>query len=358
MAYRETVLVTGAGGSVGIHLVKKLLEHGFRVKATDLPGKAFPFGGYRVKDVRGDLTDPGFVEDLPYGVDHVIHAGASVDLSRTWDDLYRVNVEATVRLWEKAVELGIERFVFFSSASIYRAQERLIQETDPLDPVGSYEKSKFLAERNLMRSKIGGAATHLVILRPALVLGPHATVLMANIATVPPLCKSYLGYGLQMYGGPRTNVVHSLDVALAAIHLLKNGEDSEAYNVANDEVVRFCDFFNVACQEYGLVLLPAPPVHFPPTRIARRIAPILERPEPHFLFNRIGASLWNRLKRQHSLRGDLRPRLDREVLLYATRNSMLDSTKLKGTGFEFRFPDFRSVIRDTIEWYRTEQWIP
>ena len=80
MADRETVLVTGAAGSVGIHLVRELLAAGYRVKATDRAGRSLPFGGSRVKIVPGDLTDRPFVHDLPFGVQHVINAGALVDI--------------------------------------------------------------------------------------------------------------------------------------------------------------------------------------------------------------------------------------------------------------------------------------
>jgi len=358
MAYRETVLVTGAGGCVGTHLVKELLGGGYTVKATDLPGKPFDFGGYRVKTVRGDLTDRAFVEDLPFGVDHIIHAGASVDISLPWPDLKAVNLDATVHLWNRAVDIGIESFLFFSSGSIYRGQDRPICEADPLEPVGNYEKSKFMAERALMRSKLAGADTRLVTLRPGLIIGPFGTALMSSIATFPPLLKHYLGFGLKLYGGPRTNIVHALDAARAAVHLLKNGEDQETYNVANDEALPYCDFFNIAAREYGLTLLPAPPLFIPPRDLLKYIMPVASRPEGFWAINIATEKLWERLKKRYDLQGNLRPRIDRDIANHMLTDMVFDTSKLTAAGFECTFHDYRSAVRDVLDWYRMNRWIP
>jgi len=358
MANKETVLVTGAAGCVGTHLVRELLDAGYRVKASDLPGRNFAVGGSRVKIVTGDLKDSRFVDDLVLGVDHVIHAGAILDISLPWEVIKKVNLDAAVRLWERSVEAGIERFVFFSSASIYKGQDRPITEDDPQDPAGPYEKSKFMAEKALVRSKLAGAATHLVILRPALVIGPFGTALMATIATLPPLFKEFLGWAPRVYGGPKTNIVHALDVARAAVHLLKHGQDGQPYNVANDDAMVFSDFFNVACQEYGLSLVPFPPARFPPRKWLEAAYPVISRPGPFVLLNFAARTIWKRLQSKHRLTRDLVPKLDREVISYTLRDSVFDTARLKATGFEVRFPDYRSAIRDVLDWYRKERWIP
>jgi len=358
MAPRETVLVTGAGGCVGSQLVTELLKAGYRVKASDLPGRPFAFGGSRVKEVRGDLADLAFVDDLPLGVDYVIHAGASVDISQPWDRLKTVNLDATVKLFERSIEAGIERFVFFSSGSIYKGQGRPIVEADPQEPAGPYEKSKFLAEKALVRGKQTASGMRLVILRPALIIGPFGTALLATIATLPPMFQHYLGFAPRACGGPLTNVVHALDVARAAVHLLEHGKDCEAYNVANDDVLRFSEFLNVACEEYGVPVLPFPLVRFPPKEVMQQLLPIAGRPELFWALNRSVEVLWRRIERKHNLAGVLRPRFDAGSMSYTVRDAAFDTTKLKETGFECRFTDYRSAIRDVIEWYREHKWIP
>lgn len=358
MAKRETILVTGAGGAVGSQLVVELLAAGYKVRATDLPGKPFPFGGSRVKAVRGDLRDPKFVAELPYGADHIIHAGAALDIGLPWSVLKAVNLDATELLWERAVELGVGKFVFFSSASTYRGQDRPITEEDPQDPPGNYEKSKFLAEKMLMRSKLGGAKTHLVILRPALIIGPLGTALMATIACAPPILKEYLGFAPKLYGGSMTTVVHSLDVARAALFLMEKGLDGEVYNVGNEDALPFGDFYNIACQEYGLPVLPLPPIPMPSRRVVSHLMPFLTRPELFKIINTVGGGIWKHLQKKHNLTGPLSPKADKEAMSYMLSDYVFDVSKLMTTGFECRFPDYRSAIRDVLEWYKRERWIP
>lgn len=358
MAYRETVLVTGAGGGVGTYLVRELLSAGYKVKATDLPGKPFAFGGSRVKEVRGDLTDRQFVEDLPYGVDHIIHAGAALDIGLPWEVLKAVNLDATVWLWEKAVECGIERFVFFSSASTYQGQDRPIVETDPQDPAGNYENSKFLAEKALLESKRNGAEPHLTMLRPALIIGPFSTALLAAVCVAPPILKHTLGFSPRLSGGPKTNAVHALDVARAALFVLKKGEDGEIYNVAHDDVLPFSEFFNVAAEEYGMTVLPFPTVFIPPKSIMQQILPIASRPELFTALNFGSGMLWKRLRKKFSLSDDLTPKIDKEMMGYAVRDSVFDAAKLSAAGFEYTFNTYRSAIRDVLDWYVKEKWIP
>lgn len=356
---RETVLVTGGAGCVGTQLVRELLEAGYRVKATDLPGRTFTVGGARVQTVLGDLRDGQFVDTLVQGVNHVIHAGAVLDISKPWELLKQVNLDATVRLWDHSVEAGVQCFVFFSSASVYKGQDRPIREDDPLDPPGPYERSKFLAEKALLRSKQGGAATRLVILRPALIIGPFATELMAPIATLPPLFKEYLRWAPRIYGGPKTNIVHALDVARAAVHLLRHGEDGAAYNVASDDVVMFSDMVNVAFEEYGVRLIPLPFARVPSRRWLALMSPLLiSRPEVVGVINFVANILWDRLMRKYGLTGRLRPKAYAHTMSYSLRDSVFDTTKLKNTGFEVRFPDYRSIMRDVLDWYRKERWIP
>lgn len=357
MAQRDTVLVTGAGGCVGSHLVNELLAQGYQVKATDLPGKPFDFGGSRVTAMRGDLTDRKFLDDVALGVEHIIHAGAAMDTEQPWADIRAINLDATVNLWQRAVEVGVERFVFFSSGSLYRSQERPITEDDPLEPQGQFERTKFMAERTLLRSKADGAQTRLCILRPGLIIGPFGTALMSAIATYPPILKRYVGFAPKMRGGPLTNVVHALDVARAAAHLLDHGDDATIYNVANDDALPFSDFFNLSAKAYGLPVLPVP-IPFLPREVLKLAQPLLGRPELYWMFNRTAGVLWDRLKAKHELQGNLQPHVDREIATYATEDMVFDTSKIHTLGFETRFHDFRSTIRDVMDWYRTNRWIP
>ncbi len=358
MVERTTVLVTGAAGGVGTHVVRQLLKAGYLVRATDLPQRDFAFAGSRVTIVPGNLTDRRFVKDLPRGAEYIIHAAAVTDARLPWPDIEAVNVDATRRLWDAATAHGISRFVYLSSGSIYRGSDELLDESAPQEPFGNYERSKLLAEKALLRGKFAGDPMELAILRTAWVIGPFATALMASVATVPPLFKHFLGFALKARGGPRSNMVHSLDVARAAIHFMTNGEDGGIYNIANDDQLVFADYFNIACREYGLAVIPGLPLWFPSTKALSLLGKLGTRPEPVEFLNSVGKTLWARLRKQHDLSGELRPSIDVAAVHHGATNLVLDTTRAKAAGFECLFPDYRSAIRDVLERYQKVRWIP
>jgi nucleoside-diphosphate-sugar epimerase len=153
------VLVTGAGGFIGQHLVPDLLASGHTVVALSrqTPLVEHP----RLCWMRGDLTDRTMLDGLPGDVDGIIHlatagtrrhqaAGGGLDCEAV-EEITRVNVMATVALLHFASKRGVRRFVFTSSMAVYaRPPRRLpVQEDDPCYPVGSdlsYAASKLVGE--------------------------------------------------------------------------------------------------------------------------------------------------------------------------------------------------------------------
>ncbi len=358
MSARERVLVTGAAGGVGTHVVQQLLRSGYLVRATDLSGRDFAYGGSRVHIYEGNLTDARFLDSIVRGVDAIIHTAAVTDAALPWEEMVAVNVEASSRLWEQASLHGIRRFVHISSGSLYRGQSGAISESTPQEPFGNYERSKFLAEKALLRGRFASQGPELVILRPAWVIGPYATALMASVATVPPLYKHFLGFAIRARGGPRSTMVHSLDLARATIHFLSHGEDGGIYNIANDDVLEFADYFNIACSEYGLAVLPGLPLRIPSARLIGLLGPLGGRSEPVHFLNTMGARLWQTLVKKHNLLGSLEPRIDMAAVHHGLADLVLDTTRSRETGFDCLFPDYRSAIRDVLERYQRVRWIP
>ncbi len=184
-ALRDTILVTGASGSVGRAIVADLLACGYSVRATDLHDRPLDTQHPDLEFVATDLRDHSAFPKLLNGVTRVIHAAAASSVALPWASLRSINVDATTALFDAASQQGVSAFVFLSSASVYQTQRRRIKETDPLEPLDPFARSKFAAERGLLRAKQAGAATKLVVIRPALTLGPHSTALMASLATAP-----------------------------------------------------------------------------------------------------------------------------------------------------------------------------
>lgn len=165
------LLVTGANGFVGRHLVATLEGRGLAVRRA-LRAATVPAGPRDV--VVGELDAADWSEALD-GVSAVVHlAGlAHVDPRRVPDPLAtyrRINTAATLRLAEAAARAGVQRFVFASSVKVMgESGTRPFEIDDAPAPADPYGVSKLEAERGLL-ARTGGPT--ICIVRPPLVYGP------------------------------------------------------------------------------------------------------------------------------------------------------------------------------------------
>lgn len=172
------VLVTGAGGFVGRHLVPDLLAAGYRVRAVSrgsLPART----GLETVSV-GDLAGPVDWSAALEGVGHVVHlAGlAHADGDLPEERYRRVNTQATLALARAARGAGIGRFVFLSSirAQSGPASAVALTEAEVPAPTDAYGRSKLAAEQGLAAIDIDWVA-----LRPVLVYGAGVKANMAAL---------------------------------------------------------------------------------------------------------------------------------------------------------------------------------
>ncbi|HEY8429536.1 MAG TPA: NAD-dependent epimerase/dehydratase family protein, partial [Sandaracinaceae bacterium] len=109
------VLVDGAAGFLGRHVVEALLRRGLAVRATDrAPMPAWP----GVERVERDLAE-GSLRPLFEGVTHVVHVAGLFDLSAPRETLFANNEGVTRRVARAAALAGVERFVHVSSVTVY-----------------------------------------------------------------------------------------------------------------------------------------------------------------------------------------------------------------------------------------------
>ena len=169
------VLITGAGGFIGSHLVDSQLERGFEVRAIDLHldllqhQKDHP----RLEIITGDLTKVDLIQ-LLNDVDTVYHlASAHLDVALS-DEHYRlVNVVATRNLLAAAQRAGVRRFVHCSSVGVIGDVEQPpANEESACHPTNIYERTKLEGERVALEfaSQTGFP---IVVMRPAWVYGPR-----------------------------------------------------------------------------------------------------------------------------------------------------------------------------------------
>ena len=170
------VLVTGAGGFIGSHLVDSQLEHGHHVRAVDLHldllrhHAAHP----RLQMTRGDITEKEIVQEIVEGIDVLYHlASAHLDVSLSDEHYHRVNVGATLSLLEAARQAGVKRFVHCSSVGVIGdVKHPPADETSECHPVNIYERTKLEGERVAL-DFARRTGFPVVVARPAWVYGPR-----------------------------------------------------------------------------------------------------------------------------------------------------------------------------------------
>ncbi len=170
------VLVTGNQGYIGHALIDELLREKFEIVGVDLGFFPNDFsenyrGNEKIEQIKKDIRD--LKKDDLRGFDAILHLAAlsndpSADLNPKWTE--DINYRATVRLAELAKEVGVERFVFSSTCSVYGAQgNKLLTEESECHPISTYAVSKLKAERDLV--KLSNQRFAPIILRSATAFG-------------------------------------------------------------------------------------------------------------------------------------------------------------------------------------------
>jgi nucleoside-diphosphate-sugar epimerase len=175
------VLVTGATGFIGGHLVRHLLAQGHGVRAltrrrAGSEDRVAPLAEAGVELAWGEVTDLGSVRSAVQGVEAVFHLAAVRDKWGTPESLYReVNVGGTHHLLEAVAETGAERFVYCSSVGVARYPGNLAaDETLPFREPSSqvfYHRTKAQAERMVLDWASSGRVPAVVV-RPVITYGP------------------------------------------------------------------------------------------------------------------------------------------------------------------------------------------
>jgi len=239
------VLVTGHRGYIGVQLVDVLQRAGHRVTGCDaglFDGCEWEPFARPERELRKDVRELEL--DDVRGHDCVMHLAAisndpmgEVDIEVTLS----VNRDASVRLAELAKEAGVPRWLFAGSCSVYgQATERDVVETDPLNPLTAYARSKIETEE-AVRPLADGTFTP-VFLRNATAYG-HSPMLRIDLVVNNLLaCAHALGeIRIMSDGSPWRPLIHCRDIARAFLALsqaevpggtaVNVGADDENYQV-------------------------------------------------------------------------------------------------------------------------------
>lgn len=234
-----TVLVTGAAGLVGTHVLEALRARGERPRALVRDHSRAFVEALGAEPIIGDVTDAVTWGRAAAGVRAVVHAAALVTTRSSLDEYIRVNVGGTRLAIESARRNGarlihISSVAVYGRAEVYTAGDEGVTETYPFQPLPSfdfYARSKRAAEQLVQQEATRGGLSAIAI-RPNVIYGAGDKVFTNRVIAVVrrgivPLIGSATNHLSCVYAG---NVASAILAALDA----PARAGFRAYNVTRD----------------------------------------------------------------------------------------------------------------------------
>ena len=182
---KEKILVTGADGFIGSHLVEHLLKNGYPVKAFVLYNSFNSYGWLDTLDPKllkeievfsGDVRDPNGVRVAMEGCDSVMHLAALIAIPYSYhspDSYVDTNIKGTLNVLQAARQLNTKRILVTSTSEVYgTAQYVPIDEKHPYQGQSPYSASKIGADR-MAESFYRSFELPVTIVRPFNTFGPR-----------------------------------------------------------------------------------------------------------------------------------------------------------------------------------------
>jgi NAD dependent epimerase/dehydratase len=196
------ILVTGADGFIGSHLVELLVREGFDVRAL-AQYNSFNHWGWledvdclpRIEVVSGDIRDPHYCRHITKDVEQVFHLAALIAIPYSYvapASYVDTNVTGTLNICQAALDNGVRRVIHTSTSEVYgTAQYVPIDEKHPLQPQSPYSASKIAADAMAM-SFHNAFGLPVTIARPFNTYGPRQSA-----RAVIPTIISQIGSGMK-----------------------------------------------------------------------------------------------------------------------------------------------------------------
>jgi nucleoside-diphosphate-sugar epimerase len=269
-----SALVSGATGFLGGHLLHKLREKGFRVRALARQTSDIAELVRSGVDVcEGDVADPQSLRRAMAGQQLVFHTAGKVSDWGSRQEFWQANVEGTANVIAACREAGVKRLIHVSSLTVLglpRSGAQVDEKTPPADSIRDFYTISKIAGEILVRKAHGGGGLETVVIRPGVIWGPGDTTILPRLAAL-------LRRGRLVFigrGGNHLGLSHvenlSQGLILAALTPSAAGQ---IYHLTDGEEITARDAFCALAAALGLPLprfsLPFPVVYF--------LAALLER---------------------------------------------------------------------------------
>jgi nucleoside-diphosphate-sugar epimerase len=262
-----TVAITGPTGTFGFGLMPLLQAEpriGRIIGIARRPFDPTEHGWTKLEYRMGDVRDEGALQEAFDGADVVVHLAFMITGAAASNTIREINIGGTLNAFRAARDAGAERFVYASSVAAYgfhRDNPIGIDEDWPVRPARKlfYAREKAELELRLEREVSRGDGLELYVLRPSIVLGPHAvggkTIAGAGAAraVLDLIGKSPLPLPVLAPRMP-LQFVHEADVGQALLKCTLGRGPAGAYNIAGDGVLTGAD----VARELGLTPVPIP----------------------------------------------------------------------------------------------------
>lgn len=245
----KTVLVTGADGFIGSHLVEALLDKGCRVKAFvyynsfNSWGWLDSFSREKLKNVEifsGDVRDPNGVATAVAGCDAVFHLAALIGIPFSYhspDSYVDTNIKGTLNILQASQRYGVEKLLVTSTSEVYGTARYVpIDEKHPLQGQSPYSATKIGADR-LAESFYRSFDLPVTIVRPFNTYGPRQSAR----AVIPTIISQLMSGITEIELGsllPTRDFVYVKDTAEAFVAIAKSDRVvGEEINIATGKEI-------------------------------------------------------------------------------------------------------------------------
>jgi uncharacterized protein YbjT (DUF2867 family) len=221
------ILLTGATGTVGSALLRRLTSDGRPVRCLVRDPNRLRDQRVRVQIALGDLANPSSFRNALRGVDTVIHLAASIrDQPRT--SIEELNGLATLRLVRAAQRAGVRRFLFFSALGASRQS-----------------RTRFFRSKALAEQAVAGSALDATVFRPSIIYAPGDPwlTLLKRLSWLPAVPVS--GSGRALY-----QPIWAEDVATAVIGALDRSGGGR-FQLAGPEALSYDEIVRVMLRSAG-----------------------------------------------------------------------------------------------------------